>query len=105
VAATVLSANLNIKMEIFMSYQRKKDEKRKLSRLADATRHCCGFKGGAYFDTDKGFYIQTFRGWRSRDLYRITNKRIRFLNKKASSSDTLLQNGDYKKVESSYKYW
>lgn len=82
-----------------MNYKSKRIEKLKLKKLADKTRHCCGFQGGAYFDSDKGRYIKTFRGWTSKDLYRITNKRIR------ARKDMTYQNCEYKKVESSYLYW
>lgn len=59
-----------------MSYQRKREEKKRLKQLYDKTKTFYG--SGAWYDEEKGRYVQYWIAPRRKKLYKkIANKKVR----------------------------
>lgn len=75
-----------------MSYRRKQEDKRRIAKLHDATKHCYG--SGAWYSERKGRFVQF---WLSRH-----SPSVRFYktcgNKAVRKSEDLLQNGKYRRI-------
>lgn len=74
-------------------YQRHREDQRRNKRRSQGSP----VYGGAWFDEEQGRYIRTYRWRRSKELKKLSNKKIRY-----DKSDINYSHGLYRRK---YDYW